>query len=1116
MIYCWTTILYQSTGHKNTNEEFKIPLYHRIIFIYLTSLLVSLLIPLSGYATDQNNIKPVMRILKSASELDYPPFCLVKKDGSADGFSVELLKAVTQTVGLDITFDIAPWNEIKQKLIDGQIDVLPFVSYSKERDNEFDFTAPYLRMHGTIFVRKEETSIRTEADLKDKEVLVMRGDTAHEYAVKRNISNHLILTDSFEQAMRQLSSGKHDAVIIQQLAGIQLIKHLNITNIVDVDSFRDTNLKIKDKPLEGFEQKFCIAVKEGDKELLARLNEGLAIVIANGIYDNLYDKWFSPILPKPSVDMMTMIRYLFYILLPTLFFIGVFGIWYLKKEVARKTNYLSKEITDRIQAEEALRELEAKQSTMISNISDVIGIIGIDGILKYKSPNMKKWFGWKPQDLIGTDGWLTVHPDDLERIQKEFYTILEKDNSSTTVEYQYKCKDGSYKPIELTATNLTNNPVIAGVLLNYHDITERKRAEEALQDSEALFRDTFEHSSIGKSLTAPNGRLLKVNKAFADMLGYTKEEMQQLDFETITHSDDTDKSLKGFRSVLSGENDVFRCKKRYIHKNKETIWADINVNLLRNEQGKPLYFITGIIDITKSVMAEEAMRENERKLNMIFSAMTEMVVLHELVLDEQGDAVNYRILDCNHAFTEVTGLQKEKVIGKQATEVYETKIPPYLDTYSKVAITGLPAKFTAYFPPMNKYFIISIVSPKKNHFLTVTTDITENKRDELVREKLQAQLSQAQKMESIGTLAGGIAHDFNNILFPIVGHTEMLIEDFPEDSPLRESLNEIYTGALRARDLVQQILAFSRQEKSELKLMKMQPIIKEALKLIRSTIPTTISINQNIQPNCGAVKADPTQIHQIVMNLTTNAYHAMEENGGELKVNLKEIKLGEYELINPDMMPGSYACLIIADTGTGMDKKTIDKIFDPFFTTKERGKGTGMGLSVVHGIVKSMNGDIQVHSEPGKGTEFHIFLPIIKSDFEKQATQTNEPILGGTESVLLVDDEKSIIAMEKQALERLGYQVTSRISSIEALEAFLADPDKFDLVITDMAMPKMPGDKLAIELIKIRHDIPVLLCTGFSETMTEEKIKSIGIKGLLLKPIIIKDLAKKVREVLDK
>jgi len=399
----------------------------------------------------------------------------------------------------------------------------------------------------------------------------------------------------------------------------------------------------------------------------------------------------------------------------------------------------------------------------------------------------------------------------------------------------------------------------------------------------------------------------------------------------------------------------------------------------------------------------------------------------------------------------------------------------------------------------------------KTIFVAIILDITD-------RKKLEFQLQQAQKMEAIGTLAGGIAHDFNNILFPIVGHTEILLEDIPEDSPLRDSLIGIYTGALRAKELVKQILTFSRQESGELKLMKMQSIIKEALKLIRSSIPTTIEIRQDLSADCGVIKADPTQIHQIVMNLATNSYHAMEETGGELKVSLKEIELGEYDVITNDMAPGVYACLTVSDTGKGMDKDSIEKIFDPFFTTKEVGKGTGMGLSVVHGIVMSMNGAVKVYSEPGKGAEFKVYFPVEKSFLEKSDIQNKDrgPIQGGIERILLIDDEEIIATVEKQMLERLGYQVTSRTSSIEALEAFRAAPDKFDMVITDLAMPNLPGDKLAVELTKIRPDIPILLCTGFSVNMSEERAASLGIKGFLLKPIVMKDLSQKIREVLDK
>ena len=536
------------------------------------------------------------------------------------------------------------------------------------------------------------------------------------------------------------------------------------------------------------------------------------------------------------------------------------------------------------------------------------------------------------------------------------------------------------------------------------------------------------------------------------------------------------------------------------------IWVRTMAHAVK-ERDHIVKIVGNIIDITESKLAEAKLNTAHEKMLAILDSIDSTVYV--------ADMDTHEILFMNKKMITEFGGDKT---GEKCFRAFRNESEPcgFCNNERLLDADGKPAGVLTWHDQnliTGKYYI--------NHDraidwtdgrlvrLQIATDITDLKN-------MEVRLVLAQKMESIGTLAGGIAHDFNNILFPLIGHAEMLLEDIPEDGPVRDSLNQIYSSSLRARDLVKQILAFARQEKNELKLMKMQPIVKETMKLIRSTIPATINITQNLQPDCGPVSADPTKIHQIVMNLATNAYHAMEENGGELKVGLKEIQLSGNDLINPDMSPGLYACLSIADTGMGMNKDVMNRIFDPFFTTKGKGKGTGMGLSVVHGIVKQINGDIQVYSEPGKGTEFHIFLPIVKSADEKQTTPTNSPIIGGTESVLLVDDEDSILKMGRQVLERLGYQVTSRTVSIEALEAFRANPDKFDLVITDMTMPKMTGDKLAAELIRIRPGIPVLLCTGYSESLTHEKIKSLGIKGLLKKPIVIKDLAEKIREVLDK
>jgi PAS domain S-box-containing protein len=517
-------------------------------------------------------------------------------------------------------------------------------------------------------------------------------------------------------------------------------------------------------------------------------------------------------------------------------------------------------------------------------------------------------------------------------------------------------------------------------------------------------------------------------------------------------------------------------------------------------------------EIADRKQAEENLSESEEKFRSLFENMLEGFALHQVITNEKEEPIDYKFIEVNKTFEQLTGLIRDNIIDKKVTEVLpDTQNDPadWIGKYGKVALTGKKLHFEQFSEALSKWFQVFVYSPKKGYFATIFLDITD-------RKAIEANLQQAQKMESIGTLAGGIAHDFNNILFPIVGHTEMMLEDIPENSEFRDSLNQVYTGAMRARDLVKQILTFSRQESGDVKLMKMQPIIKEALKLIRSTIPTTIEIKQNLQSDCGAIKADPTQIHQIVMNLATNAYHAMEKTGGEINIGLEKVELEEPDLFDSDIKAGKYACLSISDTGKGMDDKLIEKIFDPFFTTKEVGKGTGMGLSVVHGIIKNMHGTIKVYSKLNKGTEFHVYLPIAEDVKKQQGTYKTTVIQGGTEHILLVDDEKSIIEMEKILLQRLGYKVTTRTSSIEALEAFRVTSDKFDLVITDMAMPNMSGYELSVELNKISSGIPILLCTGFSETMSEEKATSLGINGFLLKPIVMKDLSHKIREVLDK
>ncbi len=382
--------------------------------------------------------------------------------------------------------------------------------------------------------------------------------------------------------------------------------------------------------------------------------------------------------------------------------------------------------------------------------------------------------------------------------------------------------------------------------------------------------------------------------------------------------------------------------------------------------------------------------------------------------------------------------------------------------------------------------------------------------------KYERQLQQVLKIQAIGTLAGGIAHDFNNILFPIVGYTELTMDEVPDDSVAHNNLEEVLKAAHRAKDLVQQILTFSRQSGLERKPVKVHLIIKEALKLLRASIPASIEIINNIDDDCHPVMGDATQIHQVIMNLCTNAYQAMQDKGGTLEVNLSEVDVGYEETVKKiGMQPGKHLQLLVRDEGCGMDAVVLNRIFEPYYTTKEQGKGTGLGLSVIHGIVKNHRGDISVTSSPGKGTTFKVYLPITEdADIANELAPSNGAAKGN-ERILLIDDEEQIVSMEQQMLENLGYEVTARTDSTKALEEFSEQPHNFDLVITDMTMPQMTGDELAQKLLDIKPDIPVILCTGFNEDITEEKALAMGIQKFVMKPVIKNDLATTIRTVLD-
>jgi len=751
------------------------------------------------------------------------------------------------------------------------------------------------------------------------------------------------------------------------------------------------------------------------------------------------------------------------------------------------------DITERKQAEAELRLKNLVFETALTANSTTDN----NGILTHVNKAFIRTWGYESkEEAVGKS------ISEFFKFEDEAKKIITMLNETGEWEGEFTAlrKDGTTFVAYGLATIIKDEP---GNIIGYQsailDISEHKLVEEALWENEERYRSLFERSLELVYLCDFEGNFIDANDAALEGLGYTKKDIKSINFMSLLDKNQLSEACKQVEEIIKigPQKDGVEYKLR--RKDGEYIHVESKGALIYRD-GKPFAIQMIARNITDRKLAEEALRESEKKYRSMMEAMKDRIYIC---------SSDYRVEYMNPAMI--------KRVGRDATGMNCFKALHGFDEKCPWCVNHIVQQ--------NKCAETDIVSPKDNrsyhitHSPIVHEDGSISKmtvyRDTTDFKKMETQLRQAQKMEAIGTLAGGIAHDFNNILFPMFGYLEMVLQDLPKDNPLRGQLVEVLNGAKRARDLVKQILAFSRQRDHDIKPMKMHLVLKEALKLIKSSLPSTIKITQNIQTDCGLIFADPTQIHQIVMNLCTNAYHAMEETGGKLTVHLKEAELTVEDLKDTAMVPGKHVCLMVTDTGPGMEQSVIDRIFDPYFTTKEKGKGTGLGLSVVDGIVKSHGGHLNVYSEPGKGSEFKVFLPMIKPKEEEHQVETDTPIQKGNDRILLVDDQDMVAQMEKQMLERLGYHVTVRTSSTDALEAFRTQPDKFDVVITDMTMPNMTGDKLAAELIKIRPAIPLILCTGFSEMMSKEKATALGIKGFLMKPVVMKDLSSIIRDVLD-
>lgn len=603
-----------------------------------------------------------------------------------------------------------------------------------------------------------------------------------------------------------------------------------------------------------------------------------------------------------------------------------------------------------------------------------------------------------------------------------------------------------------------------------------------------------------------------VSPSIKKVLGFTPEERKLQTLEEMITPESVERAQAMLLEELQRDKETHADPERsvkneieYYHKGGGTVWLENNVRAIRNAAGEIVGMHGVSRDITERKRAEKTLKESEFKFRILFEFSPQAVAVTEL---ETGI-----IIDVNNKFCEVTKYTKKELIGRATTEIRLYSGDDRKKFIDKLQALGEIKSLEMDFRAKDGSIINAIMFSRFIQFgndsciLTMFHDLTEKK-------ELEYQLKQSQRREAIGALAGGIAHDFNNILASIVGFTQLAKMNTINGAGHKE-LDQVLKAADRATNLVKQILTYSRQGEQKLRPTYIHSIIKEALKLLRSTIPSTIEFRENIS-ECRAVLADATQMHQVIINLCTNAYHAMEIEGGILEIALHEIHVEEMDTsLNADLRPGLYAILSISDTGIGIEPANLERIFDPYFTTKESGKGTGLGLSLVHGIVKNHNGAVRVKSTIGKGTTFSVYLPVIQEK-EETIPPVKEPLPTGDECILFIDDEEPIVQVNRELLERLGYRVTGRTSSLEALELIKANPDRFDLIISDTTMPQMPGDKLASEILKIRPDIPIVLCTGYSERISAEKASRLGVKYFIFKPALINEIAHTIRKALDR
>ncbi len=757
-----------------------------------------------------------------------------------------------------------------------------------------------------------------------------------------------------------------------------------------------------------------------------------------------------------------------------------------------------------------LKRSEAKFRFLAEHMRDIVWIVDMNLNARYFSRSIKKILGFSPEERITVPVPKILTQESLEQARKVLAEELQKDKDpgvdpdrTVTMELYFYRKDGSIVCAESAMSFVrdeNSNPT--GIYGVSRDITERKKAEELLKASEEQYRFLTESSLVGIYIHQ-DGLFRYVNSRLAEMLGYTPDEMIGKLFWEFVDPPDRERIKGHALARLEGKPVPAQYELRVTTKSGDTRWFELRANLI-NYGGRPA-IMGNVVDITERRRAEA-----ER---FLLTTAIEQAAEIVIITDKDG-----RIQYVNPAFEATTGYSSKEVMGKRPeilkSDRHDEKF--YRDVSRKLARGEVwRGNFSNRKKDGTIYEETATVSPVKDEMGRITNyvSVTRNVTSERM---LQKQLLQAQKMEAIGTLAGGIAHDFNNLLQAILGYSELLLIKKGQQDPDRTKLEAIVRAAQDGADLVSRILTFGRKGESKFRPTDLNHEVRRVEKLLRRALPKMIRIDLTLSENLRVIDADPAQIEQVLLNLGVNAKHAMPD-GGQLLIETADVSLSdEYVSVHLGAQPGKYVLLTVSDTGAGMEPDVLDRVFEPFFTTKIDGEGTGLGLSMVHGIVSQHKGYIRCYSEPGRGTSFKIYFPVSEYELMPDAAVTREMPAFGTETVLLVDDDERIRDVGRQLIEMGGYQVISARSGEEALEIYAGHRKKISLIILDLIMPGMGGNRCLQELLLVNPDVRVLLASGYSENGVAVGESRTGARGFIRKPYDAKDILAAIRRVLDK